>query len=67
MNNIKGIAIIPDGMAKRVAISYDVIDDNGTAIKQNAKINKVLIDQEVIDATQLLIDFATSVVDEAER
>ena len=66
MNNIKGIAIVQDGTAKRMAVTYDVIDDTGTAIKQNAKVNKVLVDQKYIKAAQLLTDYAQTIVDEAE-
>ena len=47
MNNVKGYAIANDGSMKRVAITYDVIDENGKPVKVNAKTNNFIVDSTV--------------------
>lgn len=72
MINIKAIATATDGSAKRMAITYDVINDEGKVISANAKLNRVVIDQSALEAIDILEQLAqesikTALSDNAEN
>ena len=48
MINIKGIAIAQDGAMKRMAVTYDKIDDNGKIINPNVRFNRVITDGNIL-------------------
>jgi hypothetical protein len=67
MKNLKGVVIIADGNGKRMALTYDVIDDNGDAIAQNRKVNKMILDDETMAAVKAIETVAQKIIDaEAE-
>ena len=41
-DSIKAIATATDGSVKRMAITYDVVNDEGKVISSNAKLNRVV-------------------------
>lgn len=64
MINIKAIATATDGSAKRMAITYDVINDIGKVTTANAKLNRVIVDESVLKAVDTLELFAKNSVNE---
>lgn len=58
MINIKAIATATDGSVKRMAITYDVINDEGKVTSSNAKLNRVVIDQAALKAIDTLEQLA---------
>lgn len=58
MINIKAIATASDGSVKRMAITYDVINDDGKVTSANAKLNRVVIDQAALKAIDTLEQLA---------
>ena len=52
MKNLKGIAVVTDGNTKRIAITYDVINDKGEATSVNKRINRVVTDINVLEAVK---------------
>ena len=67
MNNVKGYAIANDGSMKRIAITYDVIDENGKPVKVNAKTNNFIVDEEVLNALAIVETYAQGIVDNLEN
>lgn len=63
MKNIKGIATTSDGNMKRIAITYDEIDETGKVIKSNVKLNRLVTDETVLGAITTLETYAQSIVD----
>ena len=64
MNNIKGFAVITDGNTKRIAITYDVINDNtGVVIEQNKKINRIITADSAKESVKTLEDYAQDIID----
>lgn len=63
MKNIKGIAMATDGRMKRIAITYDEIDETGKVINSNVKTNRVVTDSETLETIDKLTDFAQKIVD----
>ncbi len=58
MINIKAIATATDGSVKRMAITYDVINNDGKVTSANAKLNRVVIDQTALKAIDTLEQLA---------
>lgn len=48
MINIKAIATATDGSVKRMAITYDVINEIGKVTMANAKLNRVIVDGDYV-------------------
>lgn len=67
MKNIKGISIISDGNSKRLAIIYDVIDDEGKVINANARVNRIIIDSDKLQHVKNIEDIAQSILDNIEE
>ena len=64
MINVKGIAIAGDGNMKRIAITYDEIDENGKIVNPNKKISRIVTDKTVKDAVSVIEMFAESTINE---
>lgn len=67
MNNIKGYAIANDGSMKRIAITYDVINEFGKPVKMNAKTSNFITDVDVLNAVSVLEQYTLSVVNNIEQ
>ena len=63
MNNIRGFAVVSDGAYKRIAITFDVISDDGTVIAVNKRINRIITDSETNMHIKALETFAQDVID----
>ena len=64
MNNIKGFAVITDGNTKRIAITYDVInDETGVVMEQNKKINRIITVDSAKESVKTLEDYAQGIID----
>ena len=66
MKNVKGIAVVTDGSLKRIAVTFDVVDDNGTISKINQRINRVVTDPDVLEAVKSCEAYAQKIIDEQE-
>ena len=62
MRNVKGYAIASDGNMKRIAITYDEIDDTGKVFSPTLKANRLISDSDVLLANSTIELFAQSVV-----
>ncbi len=64
MKNIKGFAVASDGNMKRIAVTYDEIDDAGKVINANVKVNRLITDAESLSAVSKLEEYGQTVIDE---
>lgn len=64
MKNIKGFAIANDGVMKRIAITYDEIDDNGNIVNPNVKVNRIITDNATLKAVETITKYAQTIVEE---
>lgn len=67
MKNIKGFAIANDGVMKRIAITYDEINDDGSIINANVKMNRIITDKAVLKAVESVTNYAQTVIDAEEE
>ena len=64
MRNIKGIAFATDGSLKRMAITYDEVDEStGKVINSNAKTNRVVTDDTILESIASIEGFAQGIID----
>lgn len=66
MNNVKSIAVANDGSMVRIAVTYDVINDDGVVVEPNKKLNRIVTDAKVLDAIGEVNAYAKIIVDETE-
>jgi hypothetical protein len=64
MKNIKGFAVASDGNMKRIAITYDELDDSGKVINSNVKVNRLITDSDAISAITTIESYVQTVIDE---
>ena len=64
MNNLKSITITNDGASKRVAIAYDVIDENGKVINPNKRLNRIVTDATALKNLAALEKFANALMED---
>ena len=64
MKNIKGIAVVTDGNLKRIAVTFDVVEEDGKISKVNQRINRVITDSEVLKQVTEVESYAKKIVDE---
>lgn len=64
MNNLKGYAIASDGNMKRIAITYDVIDDEtGKPIGLNKKANQFITDDAILKLIAKIDNYAQGIIE----
>lgn len=64
MKNIKGIAVATDGSLKRIAITFDEIDETTNKVaKPNAKANRVVTDATILASIASIEAFAQGIID----
>lgn len=63
MNNVKAYAIAAEGSTKRMAVTFDVVDDIGKVTNPNKKTNRVIVDEAVLKAVKILDVYAQSIAD----
>ena len=66
MKNIKGIAVVTDGSLKRMAVTFDVVEGDGTISRTNQRINRVVTDPDVLEAVKSCETYAQKIIDEQE-
>lgn len=64
MKNIKGFAVANDGAMKRIAVTYDEINDKGDIINANVKMNRIVTDEKTLKALETVQKFAETIVEE---
>lgn len=64
MKNIKGIAFATDGNLKRLAVTFDEVDEeSGKIIKSNAKANRVVTDETILGQIAAIEVYAHGIID----
>lgn len=64
MNNIKAIGMANDGSMKRISVNYDVVNEEGKVVSSNKRINRVITDNDVINAINIIYEYANTMLEE---
>ena len=63
MKNIKSFGIANDGNMKRIAITYDELNDEGKVINSNVRLNRVITNADVLTSVTQIETFAQAIID----
>lgn len=63
MNKVTSMTILTTAEGKRISLTYSQIDQNGNIIKENERINRVVMNNDALACIAELEDFAQNIVD----
>lgn len=66
MRKVTSMTILTTAEGKRLSITFSEIDGNGNIVKENERINKVVVNRAALDCVAELEDFAQDIVDGEE-
>lgn len=64
MKKVTSMTILTTAEGKRISITFSEIDDKGNIIKENERVNKVLVNQNALEHAAGLEDFAQEIVED---
>lgn len=62
MKRVTSMTTFTTAEGERLSITFSDIDDNGNIIRENERVNKVVVDQEILSFIQELKNFAQEIV-----
>lgn len=66
MKKVTAVTMFQTAVGYRLSMVYSEINDDGVIIKDNARIDRVLVDPVAIDNATALLTYAQSCVDKEE-
>lgn len=63
MKRVTSMTVLTTAEGKRLSITFSEIDDKGNIIKENERVNKVVVDQAALSSIVELEGFAQGIVD----
>ena len=64
VKRITSMTVHQTANGEQVAFTYSLIDDNGSIIAQNKRSEVVILDQDVLDAVDVLYNFVNTKIPE---
>lgn len=63
MKKVTSMTVLTTAEGKRLSITFSEIDDNGSIIKENERVNKVVVNRSALACISELEEFAQDIVD----
>lgn len=63
MKKVTSMTVLTTAEGKRLSITFSEIDDNGNIIKENERVNKVVVNHNSLSCISELEEFAQEIVD----
>lgn len=63
MKKVTSMTTLTTAEGKRISITFSEIDDNGNIIKENERVNKIVVNQNALEYIAGLEEFAQKIVD----
>lgn len=63
MKKVTSMTVLTTAEGKRLSITFSEIDDNGNIIKENERVNKVVVNRNILGYITELEEFAQEIVD----
>jgi hypothetical protein len=63
MKKVTSMTVLTTAEGKRLSITFSEIDEKGNIIKENERVNKVVVDQSALNCITELEGFAQGIVD----
>lgn len=63
MKKVTSMTVLTTAEGKRLSLTFSEIDDNGNIVKENERVNKVVVNRNALDCITELEDFAQDIVE----
>ena len=63
MKRVTSMTVLTTAEGKRLSVTFSEIDEKGNIIKENERVNKVVVDQSALNCITELEGFAQGIVD----
>lgn len=63
MKKVTSITTLTTAEGKRLSVTFSEVDDNGNIIRENERVNKVVVSRDVLMHIAELEEFAQNIVD----
>lgn len=67
MKKVTSYTIFDDSVGKRISLTYSEIDDKGTIVTDNKRIDRVITDSAIIAKANEIAAFAQTFVDNIDK
>lgn len=66
MKKLTAITVFQTAAGARMSMVYSEIDDRGVIVKDNARVDRILVDENALESANRLMEFAQKCVDGLE-
>jgi hypothetical protein len=63
MKRVTSMTVLTTAEGKRLSVTFSEIDEKGNIIRENERVNKVVVDQAALSNVKELEDFAQRIID----
>lgn len=63
MKRVTSMTILTTAEGKRLSITFSEIDKNGNIVKENERVNKVIVDESILECVYEIEVFAQNIVE----
>lgn len=63
MKRVTSMTVLTTAEGKRISVTFSEIDDNGNIIRENERVNKVVVSRSALNCIAELEAFAQDIVD----
>ena len=63
IKKITSTTILTTGEGKRISITYSEIDETGNLVSENNRLNRIIVDDEILEMVEKLESFAKGIIE----
>lgn len=63
MKKVTSMTVLTTAEGKRLSITYSEIDNSGNILSENNRVNKVLVNKEILECVAEIEEFAQSIAE----
>ena len=60
---VTSVTLFNDAVGKRISMTYSEVDESGTIISDNKKVDRIVTDQSIVTKANDIAAFAQSIID----
>lgn len=60
---VTSVTLFNDAVGKRISMTYSEVDESGTIISDNKRIDRIVTDQSIVTKANEIAEYAQSIID----
>lgn len=60
---VTSVTLFNDAVGKRISMTYSEIDETGTIVSDNKRVDRIVTDQSIVSKANEIASFAQSIID----